>query len=462
VTVAPSRRVAFEVVRRSFEHEAWADRALRAASARHGLEGRERAQAQRLAYGAVQRRGTSDHLIERLAGRPASGLDAPALAALRLGLFELLFCDATPDHAAVDQAVELAKGNAGARRRAAAGLVNAVLRRAARERDELLGSLVDATPADAALAHSYPEWIARMWWEELGPAEARALMAAMNEPAETALRVNTLRADPSTILSELRAAGDKVERPEAPPPLATSESLVVRGRLGALANRRIAEGALAPQSRGSQAVVALLDPKPGERVLDLCAAPGIKTTAIAARMRNEGEIVSVELDPARARALREFCERLGVRCVRVVEGDAASADLGYGYDRILVDPPCSDLGALASRPDARWRKSPELIERLARIQEAILARAATALRPGGRLVYATCTISVRENEQRIAALCERDRTLAADDLGAAHPELASSDQARFLQTRPDRHRTDGFFIARLHRDGQGTGRAEEL
>jgi 16S rRNA (cytosine967-C5)-methyltransferase len=461
VTVTPSRRVAFEVVRRTFEHQAWADRALRAASERHGLEGRERAQAQRLAYGAVQRRGTSDHLIERLADRPAIRLDAPALAALRLGLFELLFADATPDHAAVDQAVELAKGNGGARRQAAAGLVNAVLRRAAREREELLGSLVDATPRDAALAHSYPEWIARMWWEELGPAEARALMAAMNEPAETALRVNTIRADPSSILNELRAAGDEVERPSAPPPLSTPESLVVRGRLGTLAHRRIAEGALVPQSRGSQAVVALLDPRPGERVLDLCAAPGIKTTAIAARMRNEGEIVAVELDPARGRALRELGERLGAACVRVVEGDAASADLGGGYDRILVDPPCSDLGALASRPDARWRKSPELIERLARIQEAILDRAATALRPGGRLVYATCTISVRENEQRMAALCERDRTVVVDDLGAVHPELASPQQPSCLQTRPDRDRTDGFFIARLRRGGAEPGSAEE-
>ncbi len=461
MTVAPARLVAFEVVRRTFEDDAWTDRALRSASQRHGLEGRERAQAQRLAYGAVQRRGTTDHLIERLADRPVSKLDAPAVAALRLGLFELLFADAIPDHAAVDQAVELAKGNAGRRRQAAAGLVNAVLRRAARERGELLGSLDDATPRGAALAHSYPEWLARMWWEELGPAEARALMAAMNEPAETALRVNTIRADPSSILGELRAAGDEVGRPDAPPPLATPESLIVRGRLGALARQRIGDGAVVPQARGSQAVVALLDPRPGERVLDLCSAPGIKTTAIAARMRNEGEIVAVELDPARARMLRELCERLGVACVRVVEADAARADLGGGYDRILVDPPCSDLGALASRPDARWRKSPQLIERLARIQDAILARAATALRPGGRLVYATCTISMRENEQRIAALCERDRALVADDLGALHPELASRSQPRSLQTRPDRDRTDGFFIARLCQDTAESGSTGE-
>jgi 16S rRNA (cytosine967-C5)-methyltransferase len=231
----------------------------------------------------------------------------------------------------------------------------------------------------------------------------------------------------------------------------------VRGRLGAAARGRLRDGALVAQARGSQAVVAVLDPKPGERVLDLCAAPGIKTTAIAARMRNEGEIVAVELDPGRARQLRELAQRLGVVCIRVIEADAASADLGGGYDRILVDPPCSDLGALASRPDARWRKSPELIERLARIQEAILSRAAGALNPGGTLVYATCTISVRENEERLAALLDGDPAMRADDLGAAYPELAARAEPRFLQTRPDRDRTDGFFIARMRRHAAANG-----
>jgi 16S rRNA (cytosine967-C5)-methyltransferase len=458
VDVSAGRRAAYEVLRRVFEHGAWADRAFPAAARCHGLDARQRSQAQWLAYGAVQRRGTADHLIRLLAARPTEQLDPPVLAALRLGLFELLQSRATPDHAAVDQAVELAKAGvarerASGRRRAdaAAGLVNAVLRRAAREGTALLAGIDDSTPAGAAVLHSYPEWLARMWWQELGPAEARAVMAAMNDPAETALRVNTIRADPSSILGELRAAGDDVERPSAAAPLASPESLVLRGRLGAVARERLEDGSLIAQARGSQAVVALLDPKPGERVLDLCAAPGIKTTAIAARMRNEGEVVAVELDPGRARQLRELCERLGVVCVRVVEADAARADLGDGYDRILVDPPCSDLGALGSRPDARWRKSPELIERLAGIQEAILARAGGTLRPGGTLVYATCTISVRENEERIAALLERDRAMRADDLGAAYPELAAPREPRFLQTRPDRDRTDGFFIARLRR-----------
>ncbi len=449
VDVSAGRRAAYEVLRRVFEHDAWADRAFPAAATRHGLDARERSQAQWLAYGAVKRRGTADHLIELLAARPTDQLDRPVLAALRLGLFELLQSSATPDHAAVDQAVELAKsgvageGSKGRRRAdAAAGLVNAVLRRAVHERTELLAGVDDSTPAGAAVLHSYPEWLARMWWQELGPAEARAVMAAMNEPAETALRVNTIRADPSSILGELRAAGDDVERPDAPPPLASAEGLVVRGRLGAMARERLQDGALVAQARGSQAVVEVLDPKPGERVLDLCAAPGIKATAIAARMRNQGEIVAVEIDPGRARQLRELGERLGVVCIRVVEADAASADLGGGYDRILVDPPCSDLGALASRPDARWRKSPELIERVARIQEAILSRAAGALRPGGTLVYATCTISARENEERLAALLSNDTSMRADDLGAAYPERRRSWRAPLPAdaARPRPHR----------------------
>lgn len=455
----PARRAAFEVLRRVFEHGAWADRAFPAAAGRHRLGPRERAQAQRLAYGAVQRRGTADHLIAELAGRPLDRLDPPVTAALRLGLFELVFASATPDHAVVDQAVGLAKGGIRGGRRAAAagGLVNAVLRRAIRERDELLGKLSDATAQGAAVAHSYPPWLAEMWWTELGPGEARSLMAAMNEPAETALRVNTIRAEAAVLARELRSAGQEVEPPPGAGPLAPADALVVPGRLLEPTRRLIAGGDLVPQSRGSQAVIALLDPRPGERVLDLCAAPGVKTTAIAARMSNEGEVVAVELDSGRAGQLRELAERLGASAVRVVEADAARDDVGDGYDRVLVDPPCSDLGALASRPDARWRKSPELVERLASIQEAILDRAARALRPGGTLVYSTCTISSREGEERVGALLARDPELEADRLGALHPELASGRDARFLQTRPDRDRTDGFFIARLRRTAGSEG-----
>ncbi len=429
--VAPARRAAYEVVQRTFEQGAWADRALPTAVARHDLDPRDRALAQRLAYGTIQRRYTLDHFSSVLAYRPAEGLDPPLLGALRLGLYELLFVGGTPDHASVDQAVELAKGAGGSASRGA-GLVNAVLRRAARERDRLLGSLSDGTPADAALAHSHPPWLAEMWWEELGPDAARSLMAADNEPAETALRVNTLRADPARLLAELADAGAATRLPEGPP--AAPESLVVDGPIGDAIGARIDAGELVPQSRASAAVVDLLDPRPGERMLDLCAGPGIKTTQAAARIRGEGEIVAVERDPGRASELRELCARLGAAGVRVVEADAARADLGAGYDRVLVDPPCSDLGTLASRPDARWRKSPGAIEGLAALQAAILERGARALRPGGTLVYSTCTISRRENEDVVAGLGDTGLTSALEPV---------------LRTRPDRDGTDGFFVARM-------------
>jgi 16S rRNA (cytosine967-C5)-methyltransferase len=445
--IAPARRAAFEVLRRTFEHDAFADRALASAVERYGLDRRERAQAYRLAYGAVQRKGTADHLIGTLAERPVNSLDGSVAAALRLGLYELLFADATPDYAAVDQAVEMTKRAKRGRR--GSGLVNAVLRRAAKEGPALLADLDDSTPEGAALKHSYPEWLARMWWEELGADGTRSLMAAMNEPAETALRVNTLRAQPPLLAQELRDSGESIDGPHERAVVWPAEAIVVDGAIGGGVVDAIASGRLIPQSRASQAVVALLDPHPGERVLDLCAGPGIKTTAIAARMEDTGELVSVEIDPGRAAQVGDLCGRAGVTCVTVEIGDAAQVDLGSGYDRILVDPPCSDLGTLASRPDARWRKSPELIDRLATLQGAILERAMAAVRPGGVLVYATCTVSVRESEGVVTGAIKSASGLGADDLGSLDPEVASSRDGRYLQLRPDRDGTDGFFIARM-------------
>ncbi len=454
--ITAERLAAYEVLRRTFEDGAWTDRAFKATAARHELSGRGLAQARRLTYGSVQRRGTSDHLIAGLSRRPLERIDAAVIAALRLSLFELLYSDGPADHAAVDQGVELAKWglrhdhSPSARMKAAAGFVNALLRRAARERDQLLSGLNDATPAGAAVAHSYPSWLAEMWWSELGAIEARLLMAAMNEPSETALRINTLRADPAHVAEELRAAGVEVTGPGAGDLLHPSQSLIV-DRAGDAVAARMATGELLAQSRGSQAVVELLDAKPGERVLDLCSGPGIKTAAIGAQMKGEGELVSVELDPRRADEVREVCARADVGHLRIEVADAAETDLGSGYDRVLVDPPCSDLGTLGSRPDARWRKSPEAVARLAMLQRRLLMRATRSLAPGGTLVYSTCTISEHENEATATDLLQRAKDLRADDLGAANPRLASRRDRRFLQLLPQRDHTTGFFCARFRR-----------
>jgi len=218
----------------------------------------------------------------------------------------------------------------------------------------------------------------------------------------------------------------------------------------------VAAGELTPQSRGSAAAVEVLDPREGEHLLDLCAGPGIKTGQIAARMGDRGEVISVELDPGRAEEVAAQARRLGLRSVTVIEADAAKLELAPGFDRVLLDAPCSDLGALASRPDARWRKSPKTIERLVEVRQGALLAAARVLRPGGVLVYATCTISRRENEDRVAALLAASAAgdappLELEDLGARAPGLASPLDPRCLQLRPDRDRTTGFFIARLKR-----------
>ena len=422
-----------------FEEQAWADRALHGEARRLRLDQRERALAMRLAYGAVQRRATLDHVIETLARRPPERLEPVVLAALRLGLYQLVYAAKVPAHAAVAESVELVKRESPG----GAKLVNAVLRRGAREAPALVAALGDATPAQAALRHSHPQWIAELWWDALGADAARALMAAGNEPAEAAVRVNTLRADPTELAARLPVATH--------PAPGLPEGLVLEAPFDAFASPDWERGSFMPQSRAAMTVARMLAPEPGERVLDLCAAPGGKTTHLAALMRNEGELVAVERHPGRADALRRTAARMGAR-VDVRAGDAAAPHEPGRYDRVLVDPPCSDLGTLASRPDARWRKQPDLPQRLAREQAAILRAGADALRPRGTLVYSTCTISPAENEGVVEAFVAERADFRVDDLRA---ELPLWDHARvpgFAQTLPHRDGTEGFFIARLRRE----------
>jgi 16S rRNA (cytosine967-C5)-methyltransferase len=407
--VAPARRAAYETVLRVFEEDAYADRAFRTAAAE--LDPRDRALAQRIAYGTIQRVRSLDHGIEALGRRPVRKLDPPVRSALRIGAYQLGELEGIAAHAAVNESVELVRV-AGVTR--AVAFTNAIMRRLSEGLREHLAALPERTPTEAALKYSYPDWVAETWWRELGPKEAVALMQAQNEPLETVVRRNT------------RKPGDVAGVPDGELPDALHVERVDEQALAA--------GLVWPQSRGSQLAGLCVASREGERVLDLCAAPGGKATQLA------GDVTAVEKHPGRARELEENCARLGADNVTVVCADAlALPEVLDGYDRALVDAPCSGLGVLAARPDLRWRAQP-----LPDLQLGLLHAAAARVRPGGTILYSVCTINAAENEAVVDA-----SKLQIEPLGEEWPQYRHPRRREFLLTMPHRHGTSGFFIARL-------------
>ena len=397
--VSPARRAAYEVVLRVFEDDAYADRVL--ASAAAALDRRDRALAQQIAYGTVQRVRALDHGIETLGRRPVRKLDPPVRAALRLGAYQLAYLEVAV-HAAVNESVELVRA---ARLERAVPFTNAVMRRLSTGLRGLLASL-----PEGPLKHSYPDWVYETWVRDWGEEEALALMRAQNEPPETVVRL--LRGE---------IEGEPTDVPGA-------------YRVARVDEQALAEGRIWPQSRGSQLAGLAVGSRADERVLDLCAAPGGKATMLA------GEVVAVELHEGRARELEENVRRLGATNVRVVNADGLALPPELtGFDRALVDAPCSGLGVLAARPDLRWRAQP-----LPELQLALLRSAAERVKPGGTIVYAVCTLNADENEVVVEA-----SGLEPEDLGADWPAFRHPKRPEFLLATPHRHRTSGFFIARL-------------
>ena len=397
--VAPARKAAYDVLRRVAEEGAYADRALRTAS--EGLDDRDRALARQLAFGSVQRLRTLDHAIETLGKRPVRKLDPPVLAALRLGAYQLGYLGGVPRYAAVNESVELVRR---ANLERAVPFTNAVLRRVSEGIAPLLAGL-----PEGPLKHSYPDWVWDVWRRDLGEEGALALMRAQNESPETIVRL---------VRGEIE--GERTDIPGA-------------WRVDRVDEQALAEGRIWPQSRGSQLAALCVGSQAGERVLDLCAAPGGKATMLA------GDVVAVEVNEARARELEENVRTLGATNVRVVHADGLELppDL-TGFDRALVDAPCSGLGVLAARPDLRWRSAP-----LADLQLALLRAAAERTRAGGTIVYSVCTVNADEAEAVVDA-----SGLTVDPI-EGWAQFRHSARPEFLQTLPHLHGTSGFFVARL-------------
>jgi 16S rRNA (cytosine967-C5)-methyltransferase len=384
----------------------------------------------------VQRRRTLDWLIDGAVERP-SAVEPDVREVLRLGVYELMWSDRVPDAAAVDQTVRLARTLHGVprRRTARAGLVNAVLRRIADDGRAQLTSL-DGDAERLGIRHSLPDWIVDGLVASLGPL-AESVMSASNDPAESALRWNPLKGPREDVTGALPVEWhDDADLPEA---------IVLDGPFGIEDSSLWAEGRAMSQSRASMLPARIVDPQPGERILDLCAAPGAKATHLAALSQNGAEIVCVELHESRARALRALGERMGAR-LEVHVGDGRTVPLDGDFDAVLVDPPCTGLGVLSARPDARWRRRPEALEDLLVLQRELLGRALALTRPGGRVVYSTCTLLADENEGAIAAA-----GVAVADLAARYPQWAHPRLPGALLTLPGRDGTDGFFVARIDR-----------
>lgn len=444
-----TRLVALRVLERVQRAGAYADIALQHALGRSGLSAPDRAFATGLVYGTLRWRGRIDYLLSQTLNGDLEKLEPLVATALRLGAYQLIFHDGVPANAAVDESVRCVRA-CGAER--ATGLVNAVLRRLAREHAQIrLPGLADDPVGHLTHALSLPPWIALRWLECFGPAEAAALADASTRPPPLTVRVNPQVTSAAELLPELR------ERfPEAAPCAVARDGVVLGRRGNPGLDPAFLSGRFTVQDEASQLVVGLLDPQTGERVLDTCAAPGGKATAIAERVGDSGRVTALDRNQRRLGLVERAARRLSLRNVRCEERDAThpldSLLRDGAYDRVLVDAPCSGLGTLRRNPDARWRIRPGDPARLAEIQAAILRSAATAVKPGGVLVYSTCTLLPEENEAVVEAFCKQHAEfVVAEGFRIPVEVRAVVDTGGALRCLPHRHDTDGFYAVRLER-----------
>jgi 16S rRNA (cytosine967-C5)-methyltransferase len=409
------------------------------------LTPRDRAFLTELAYGVLRWKGRLDWVIHRYADLSFEKIEPRVLHILRLGLYQILFLTRTPVSAAVNESVELAKKIRG---KGGASFVNAILRRVVREKDSIAYPSIEADPAAyGAVVESYPEWAVRRWIAQWGVEKTLLFCREMNRIASLTLRTNTLRISRDTLIQRLREKGLS--------PVATTfseEGILLEDAPPVSELPFLGEGLYVIQDEASQLVCQVLDPKPGEIILDACAAPGGKTTHMAQRMRNEGGIYALDVTKEKLKRVREATERLGITIVKTLWGDAAKplpvkADLVF--DRVLADVPCSGYGTLRKNPDLKWRRQKEDIERLARLQLSILQNISRYVKAEGILVYSTCTVFREENEDVVETFLRQKPEFQLEPVSLVQGRLKDLSSGNYLKTFPESRGMDGFFVARL-------------
>ena len=446
---APARTAAYHALRAVAAHREDLPTAL-ARSRAHLDDDRDRGLAAEIVTGSLRWQRSLDHLVEHFARRPLSKLDRDVLVILRLSLYQILHLDRVPASAVVDDAVDLTRG---ARKQSASGFVNAVLRTMLRQRRNLPLPPRPEAPGDRhadleylGITHSHPDWLVARWLERYGFDAAERWVRFNNETPPLTVRANRLRLTRDQLRDTLAAQGVETGATRYAP-----DGLVVTdgNPLHAEAN----DGSFFVQDEASQLVSIVVGARAGERVLDLCASPGGKTTAMAADMNDSGVVIASDVRARRLHLLRDTVESSGARHVHVVHV-AASGDLPFRapFDRVLVDAPCSGLGTVRRDPDIRWRRAESELAALAHGQLVLLARAAAVVAPRGRLVYATCSSEPEENEQVVGRFLDEHSDFAPLDLRGESPLLEPLlDDRGMMRTLPSAHGLEAFFAAALVR-----------
>ena len=436
-----ARETALRVLISCRNNGAWADAALKAQLSRDGLSGADAALCSRMVYGVLQNQLLLDFYLAAYCSQKPDHLQFPLLEILRLGAYQILFLDKIPDSAAVNESVKLAKLFG---RGAASGLVNAVLRKVSQNKNALPAIPERDEAKCLSIKYSHPKWLVKRLLTVLGREECEKFLAANNGVAPMTVQVNPLKTTTDALTAELEAAGVTVEPHSWVPGCL---ELSGTGDLNALPAFR--EGKFQVQDPAARLVALISGVKPGDRVLDVCAAPGGKSFSAAFAMENQGSITACDLHENKLKRVLEGAERLGVTCMDTAAADGRinRPEWGEAFDVVLVDAPCSGLGIIRQKPDTRYKKADELFT-LPVIQAAILDNAATYVRPGGTLVYSTCTILPEENEELVSVfLAEHpDFTMVPFTL----PEPVGENEGS-LTLWPQRHDTDGFYICRMKR-----------
>lgn len=441
-----ARDVALEILTRVDENQSYSNLELKNVLSSQQLNQQDIGLVTELVYGTIQRRLTLDTVISRFVKGGTKKLQPWVLNLLRMSLYQVRYLDRVPDRAAVHEAVEIAKrkGHQGI-----SSLVNGVLRNVLRQPETWTDVPKGSIAEQIAYDESHPVWLVKRWLKLYGEEAARAICHTNNLPPHTSVRVNRLKISREDLLGQLQG-----ELPEVTASTLSPDGLVVSGH--AAGTSWFQDGFMTIQDESSMLVAPALQVKPGLRVLDACAAPGGKTTHLAEMMDNQGEIVACDVHPHKRELVAHTAKRLGITIVKTLVSDAADLpkqDIGL-FDRILLDAPCTGLGVIRRKPDIKWNKQEQDIKDIAKVQFELISQVSKLLKPGGLMVYSTCTIEPEENQDLIERFLQQNEEYELDqslslDLPDAVKELAG--QKGYVQILPHQFSSDGFFISRIRR-----------